>query len=55
MPHTSEKRQLNALVPAEIYDRVCRAARKAEMSRSTYTAAFLTANIDVIDPEGTDA
>jgi hypothetical protein len=47
-----ERRQLNGWVNADIYDRVSRAARKANMTRSGYAAAFLTANIDLIDPEG---
>lgn len=46
------KRQLNGWVSDEVYDRVARAARKANMARSAYAAAFITANIDVIDPEG---
>ena len=46
------RRQINGWMDAELYDRISRAARKAEMSRSTYVAAFLSANIDVIGPEG---
>ncbi len=54
MAGTKGRRQLNGWVSDEVYDRVARAARKACMSRSAYAAAFITANIDVIDPEGAD-
>jgi hypothetical protein len=48
------RRQLNATLTLEQFDRVCRAARKANMTRSAYATAFIAANIDVIDPEGAD-
>jgi hypothetical protein len=46
------RRQLNATLTLEQFDRVCRAARKANMTRSAYATALLVANLDVIDPEG---
>ena len=52
MAYADKKRQINSWVDEEIYDRVARAARKVGMSKSAYGAAFLTADIDVIDPEG---
>jgi hypothetical protein len=49
------KRQLNSTLSAEIFARVARAARKANMSRSAYQSEFVTLNIDLIDPEGAAA
>jgi hypothetical protein len=46
------KRIIGTLLTAEDFDRVCRAARKMEVTRSRYLALFVEGNIDVIDPEG---
>jgi hypothetical protein len=49
------RRQLNAALTLETFDRVARAARKLEVSRSRYLSMFVEENIDVIDPEGAPA
>jgi hypothetical protein len=46
------KRQLNSTLSPEVFARIARAARKANMTRSAYQSEFVTMNIDVIDPEG---
>ena len=48
----TDRRQLNASLSPEHFDRVARAARKVNMSRSMYASLFFAENIDLIDPEG---